>query len=264
MSIRTTPWPAGVPCFADLQSPDVAAASAFYTSVLGWTLDAPSEQFGGYVVANVRGHPVAGIGPQMEHAPVSWTLYLASDDAEATQAAIAEHGGTVIVPVSDVGDLGRMLIATDPTGAAFGVWQNKEFNGAQLVNEPGGITWEDLRSTDPDAARGFYRGVFGYRTEAMEMAGPDYTTFHRDGEEGPLGGIGGMFGAPEGTPSHWLVYFAVADAGAAAAAATAGGGSVVAEPFDTAYGPMAALQDPAGAVFWVVETDGSQSPDRSG
>ena len=30
MTIRTTPWPAGVPCWADLSTPDVTAAKGFY------------------------------------------------------------------------------------------------------------------------------------------------------------------------------------------------------------------------------------------
>ena len=60
-------------------------------------------------------------------------------------------------------------------------------------------------------------------------------------------------GAPTGTPSHWLVYFAVEDADAAVAAATAAGGSSLAPPFTTSYGRMAPLQDPFGAAFWLVQ-----------
>lgn len=74
-----------------------------------------------------------------------------------------------------------------------------------------------------------------------------------------------MFGGPEGTPSHWLVYFGVADADAAVGAAEARGGQVLAPPFDTPYGRMGALGDPAGAVFWIAQTNPDQPmPDRSG
>src|SRR6478735_4391347 len=48
MSIRTKPWPNGVPCWADLTVPDVAAAQAFYGAVLGWEFAPPNEEFGGY------------------------------------------------------------------------------------------------------------------------------------------------------------------------------------------------------------------------
>lgn len=263
MSLRTSPWPPGVPCWTDLMTPDVAAAKAFYADVLGWTYQDSEQEYGGYAVAEVRGAAAGGIGPQREGARTAWTLYLASDDADATAAAISEHGGTVLLPPGDVGPLGRMLVAADPTGAAFGVWQGGSHIGAGIVNEPGGLTWEDLRSPDPDAARAFYTAVFGYRTDALPMAGPDYATFALAGEEAPLGGMGGMMGA-DGAPAHWLVYFGVADAAAAAGAAERSGGSVLAPAFETPYGRMAGLADPAGAAFWVVETTGEDQPDRAG
>ena len=263
MSTRTTPWPAGVPCWADLTVPDVAAAQAFYGEVLGWSFADSGEDYGGYVIAQVGDAAAAGIGPlPQEGMPAAWMLYLASDDVVTTAAAITENGGTVLLPPGDVGPMGRMLVAADPSGAVFGVWQHGVHIGSGVVNEPGGITWEDLRSTDPEAAKAFYAAVFGWGTAPLEGAGPDYATFSRAGEENPLGGMGGMMGAPEGTPSHWLVYFAVADADAAVAAAEGGGGAVLAPPFDTPYGRMAALRDPAGGVFWVAQTDPAAAPDR--
>ena len=246
-------------------APDVAAAQRFYGSVLGWTFADTDADYGGYTIAMVDGGAAAGIGPMQAGAPPAWTLYFASEDADATAAAISANGGTVLSPPDDVGPLGRMCIAMDPTGAVFGVWQAGEHIGAEAVNRPGGLTWEDLRSTAPAAAQAFYTAVFGHRWQPMEMAGPDYGTFHDGAEEPPLGGAGGMMGAPEGTPSHWLVYFGVADADASVDAVRSGGGTVLAEPFDTPYGRMAAIADPSGAVFWVVEaTPGQEMPDRSG
>lgn len=266
MSIRTTRWPAGMPCWADLATSDVTAAQDFYRSVLAWSFQAPDQDFGGYAIAEVNAGATAGIGPlQGDQQRPAWTLYLASDDADQTAAAVTEHGGTVLLPTSDVGSLGRMCVASDPAGGVFGVWQAGSHIGAALVNEPGGMVWEDLRSTSPVAARTFYGQVFGFDFRALEEAGPDYTTFHLSGEEAPLGGVGGMFGAPDGTPSHWLVYFSVADADAAASAAESHGGQVQVAPFDTEFGRMAAVVDPAGAGFWVMQNTADQPmPDRSG
>jgi uncharacterized protein len=264
MSVRTTPWPAGVPCWADLTVPDVDAATAFYSAVLGWSFTKPDEQFGGYVIGSVGEAAAAGIGPQQSaDQPAAWTLYIASDDADATASAVTGAGGHVLLPPGDVGPLGRMFVAADPTGAVFGVWQAGTHIGAGITNEPGGLAWEDLRSTDPDAARAFYAAVFGYDFRPLEPAGPDYTTVHVRGEDAPVGGMGGMMGAPPDTPSHWLVYFAVSDVDAAVSAATSSGGTSLTPPFATTYGRMAPLQDPAGAVLWLVQTDFSQMPDRS-
>lgn len=261
MSIRTAPWPAGVPCWADLAVPDVDAATAFYATVLGWEFENTGEDFGGYVIGARRGAAAAGIGPLQEGGQAAWTLYVASDDVDATAAAVTEHGGTVLLAPDEVGKLGRMFIGADPTGAVFGVWQSGSHIGAGIVNEPGGLTWGDLRSSDPDAAIAFYAAVFGYTTQGLEAAGPDYRMFALAGEETPLGGMGGMMGQ-EGIPSHWLVYFGVADTPEAVAAAEQAGGGVMLRDLNTPYGRMAALTDPAGAAFWVVQTDGSSQPDR--
>jgi predicted enzyme related to lactoylglutathione lyase len=263
MSIRSTPWPAGVPCWADLTVPDVAAARAFYGPVLGWRFAYSGEEYGGYVIAQVGDAAAAGIGPlQQDGAPAAWTLYLASDDVDATAAAVTAAGGALLLPPGDVGPMGRLAIAADPAGAVFGIWQHGVHIGAGVVNEPGGLSWEDLRSTDPASAQAFYAGVFGWEFRALEAAGPDYATFSAPGDDAPMGGLGGMMGAPEGTPSHWLVYFGVADADAAAAAAEANGGSVLAPPFDTPFGRMGVLRDPAGAAFWIAQTDQASMPDR--
>ncbi len=265
MSIRTSRWPAGVPCWADLTVPDASAAQVFYADVLGWSFAEDDDQrYGGNVIAQAHGSAAAGIGPQQQEGmPAAWTLYLASDDVDETAAAVTAHGGTIFSPPGDVGPLGRLFIAADPTGAVFGAWQAGTHIGAEVVNEPGGLTWEDLRSPDPDTARAFYTAVFGYRTEPLPMAGPDYSTFALPEEEAPLGGMGAMMGADD-QPAHWLVYFAVSDATAAGAAAERSGGSVLVPAFDSPYGRLAGLADPVGAVFWVLEATGQPMPDREG
>jgi predicted enzyme related to lactoylglutathione lyase len=265
MSTRTSRWPAGIPCWADLTVPDVDAAVAFYGSVLGWTFAGTGEEYGGYRIATVRDAAVAGVGPQMGgEQPPAWTLYLATDDADKTAAAVTEHGGTLLVPPGDVGPMGRMAIAADPAGAVFGLWQAGQHIGAALVNEPGGLVWEDLRSTDPATAQNFYRAVFGYRVDPLEMAGPDYGLFALPEEQNPLGGMGPMMGSPDGTPSHWLVYFGVAGTDDAVAAVEAGGGSVVMPATDSPYGRLSVVRDPVGATFCVIETGDGPQPDRAG
>jgi len=253
MTLRTSPWPAGVPCWADLGAADLSATKAFYAAVLGWSFQDSGDEFGGYAIAEVSGSAAAGIGPLQPGAVPAWTVYFASDDADKTAAAVTENGGTVLMPPGDVGPMGRMFIAADPTGASFGVWQAKAMIGAGIANQPGGLTWEDLHSTDAATARTFYSAVFGHNTQPLPAAGDEYHTFSLANEEAPRGGMGGLMGV-EGVGSHWLVYFGVADANAAVAAASAAGGSVQQEPFDSPYGRMAGLTDPAGGSFWVVET----------
>jgi predicted enzyme related to lactoylglutathione lyase len=264
MSIRTSPWPAGTPCWADLMVPDADQARAFYAAVLGWTFGEPDAEHGNYSIATVDGHAVAAVsGPPAagEQSP-AWMVYFAVEDADATAARISASGGTVVFGPTDVDTFGRMCVAVDPTSATFGLWQANDFIGAQLVNDPGGLTWEDLRSADPPTAQKFYADVFGFDTRPIEMAPGDYRTFHHAGDDAPLGGMGGFMGIA--SHSHWVLYFAVPSTDDAIAAAERSGGSVGVPAHDTPFGRMAGLVDPAGAAFHVIQAGATEQPDRSG
>ena len=124
MSTRTDPWPAGTPCWVDLSVPDVQAAVDFYAAVIGWTFVDSGPDYGNYHIAQVDGRAAAGIGPIMQEGqPAAWTVYLASDDVDATTKLISEHGGSIFAGPMDIASNGRMAIAADPTGGVFGVWQ---------------------------------------------------------------------------------------------------------------------------------------------
>ncbi|MDP9397183.1 MAG: hypothetical protein M3P96_04880 [Actinomycetota bacterium] len=69
MSIRTSPWPPGVPCWVDLIAPDVAAAKAFYGAVLGWSYADTEADYGGYAIAEAGGAAAAASGPSSRASP---------------------------------------------------------------------------------------------------------------------------------------------------------------------------------------------------
>lgn len=242
MPVRHEAWPAGTPCWVDLATPDLAAAESFYAAVLGWEFSEPFEEFGGYIDARYRGEMVAGIGPTMSREqPTAWTIYFATDDADATAKAISEAGGTLAADPLDVADLGRMAVAVDPTGASFGIWQAGHHLGISRYNEPGGLTWEEGWVPDLPRAKEFYTAVFGFTfTEIPGMAG--YETFATDGSE--LGAIGSSDGPP-----HWVAYFSVGDVDVAVAKAVELGGTLIHPPMDTPNGRLAEITDPQGAVL---------------
>lgn len=248
MTTRTTPWTAGTPCWVDMSVADLDATKEFYGAVLGWTFRDSGEEFGHYTLCLHDGRNAAAISPVMPGAdgPVPWTVYVASDDAAATAKLVTENGGSLIVEPMEIPGNGTMAIAIDTCGGAFGIWQSGGMIGFEVANEPGGVTWTDVRLTDPEAGRAFYTAVFGYTYQPLPGAG-DYGTIHLGGDL--LGGLGGMMGAPDGTPSHWLTYFSVPDVDAAVAHATAAGGSVVRPAEDTPFGKMGVYTDPTGVMF---------------
>ncbi len=78
-------------------------------------------------MARIGGRNVAGIGPIMgpPGTPSTWTTYFASADVDATATRIANAGGQVLSGPMDVMDQGRLVVASDVTGAVFGVWQGR-------------------------------------------------------------------------------------------------------------------------------------------
>ncbi|GAA4542615.1 VOC family protein [Pseudonocardia xishanensis] len=256
MTYTDTPWPAGTPCWVDLTVPDLQAAREFYGPVVGWDFADTGEEFGHYTLCQVEGRAAAGLGPvPQEGTPSAWTLYFATPDLDATAKQVGEHGGTLVAGPMDIPRNGRMAVAADPTGAAFGLWQADGRIGTEIVNEPGSLVWEDGRVADVARAREFYTALFGYYAPVPGVPWEVYGTADLAGR--PVGGLGGMFDAPAGTPSHWLVYFGVVSTDAAVAAATAGGGRVVSPAADSPFGRMATVADPFGAVFALHQPPGT-------
>ncbi|MGW4378419.1 VOC family protein [Kitasatospora sp. NPDC004531] len=251
----TKPYATGTPCWVDLMAKDQQAALDFYRDLLGWQGRPGPAEFGGYAVCELNGRAVAGIGPAMApegapEPPTVWTTYLATTDAQATQEAIVRAGGTVLAPTMDVGSLGRMLIAADPQGAVFGVWQPGDFFGAQVVNEAGAVVWNELHTSDIPAATAFYGEAFGIEIEPMDGV-DNYWLPKVGGRE--VGGATLLANDPPGTPAHWLTYFAVDDADSTVNALVRSGGTVLAPAFDMPAGRMAVVADPQGAPFALIK-----------
>jgi uncharacterized protein len=245
----------GTPNWVDLQTTDPDAAKAFYTSLFGWSFDdQPIPEGGVYSMALLGGEPVAAITPQPPPAaaagmPPAWNTYIATDDVDAAAAKVAGAGGTLAMAPFDVMDAGRMAFVLDPTGAAVGLWQARNHIGARRVNEPGALTWNEITSSDLEAALPFYEAVLGLSARSMPMGDAEYTMLYAG--DAVVGGATPPH--TDGVPNHWHVWFAVANADATAAAATAGGGRMLVAPTDMAIGRIATIADPQGAVFSVIQ-----------
>ena len=111
------------------------------------------------------------------------------------------------------------------------------------------MTWNELQTSNPDAAIDFYARLLGLeRDETMEDL--DYTLLKVQGTE--VAGVVQI--APDWgpVPPNWLVYFDADDVDATVAKTQSLGGSVLVPGTDIpGIGRFAVLQDPQGAVFAV-------------
>ncbi|OGR02293.1 MAG: glyoxalase [Deltaproteobacteria bacterium RIFOXYA12_FULL_61_11] len=107
----------------ELMTTDVEAAKKFYASVFAWTYqEFPLDGMGQYSVIQVEGEGVGGImlnPPQAAAVPPYWASYIAVRDIDATAATWLRHGGTVIVPPTDIPAVGRFAVLQDPQGAVI-------------------------------------------------------------------------------------------------------------------------------------------------
>jgi predicted enzyme related to lactoylglutathione lyase len=116
----------GTPTWNEVVTPDVPAAVAFYTEVLGMSgAEQDMGEAGTYtVLSNAVGRQVAGaMNPPMEGVPPHWNIYFNVDDVDATVTRAVELGGSSVAPAFDVPGVGRMAMVADPQGASFWVMQ---------------------------------------------------------------------------------------------------------------------------------------------
>ncbi|MEU3468462.1 VOC family protein [Streptomyces sp. NPDC006687] len=258
-------FPEGTPCWVDAMFTDVEGAKEFYADVLGWTFGEASSEHGNYTQAYSDGKAVAAIVPPMPggDAPSQWCLYFASDDASATAEKIEAAGGKLMMGPMRVGTFGTMAIAQEPSGAVFGVWQPGEHKGFEKLGEAGAYAWAELCTRDPERADPFLERVFPYGSQQMQAggdcddpgaAGMDFKIFSVGGADHPVLGrmkMGEEF--PPQVPSYVQVYFGVPDCDEAVEKTRARGGQVYFGPMDSPFGRFAAVGDPQGAVFAVID-----------
>ncbi|EFL22725.1 glyoxalase [Streptomyces himastatinicus ATCC 53653] len=253
---RRTP---GTPCWTSLMVHSLAATQDFYHALFDWEFTPGPQQLGAYVRAVRDGVPVAGLGelPPERQLPVSWMTYLASHDADETAEMIRACGGTVAVGPLDADEAGRMLIAADPEGAVFGVWQEEEHAVLRESGPPGTPVWHELTARESGAVAKFYQMVFGYEADGTRSASPPEPgepgrrTLHLAGQ--PVCAIRSVGRAlPRDRGAHWMTHFAVRDVDEAVRRVAELGGRVVEPPSDRATGRAALVTDREGAAFTVV------------
>jgi uncharacterized protein len=255
MAIRTEHAP-GTFSWVDLTTSDSDGAKSFYGGLFGWEFEDNEIPDGGgvYSMCKVDGDYVAAIPPATESHPPHWNNYVTVASADDTTSKAEQLGANVIEAPFDVMQAGRMALFQDPTGATLCVWEPREAIGAQRVNEPGCLTWNELHAPDVAKAVDFYSALFGWTTEEMNTGegNPPYVVI-RNGDRTN----GGVMPTQGGEPPNWIPYFVAQSRDGAVDETKQLGGSEVFQMDMPQGGRIAGLTDPQGAAFavWEGETD---------
>jgi uncharacterized protein len=249
MGERTSHAP-GTFSSVDLATSDADAAESFYGGLFGWKSEDMGGAGGTYTIFRLDGKHVAGCFEAADGRPGTpprWNSYITVQDVDASVARATELGGSVLMEAQDVAQIGRMAMIADPTGAAVALWEPRGAIGAELVNAPGAPCWNDLGTTDVDAAMTFYGELFGWTFEEVSGAESRHRIRNGENENGSLY----LQGEEErGVPPNWLVYFATADLEGSDARVTELGGAVIVDPLEVAAGGrISVATDPQGAPF---------------
>lgn len=242
----------------ELLTPDPEKSVAFYGAVMGWVARKADQEGMDYHILEKAGEGVGGLVPLMEEmraggAVPGWLGYVAVDDVDKSVAAITAAGGSVMMPAFDVPGVGRIAMIADPQGVPFYVMRGTAdmVSKAFSVDQTGHCSWNELLTSDQDAALAFYSGQFGWQKDGAMSMGPmgEYSFIARDGVV-----IGAMMNCPpDGPAPHWNYYFRVADIDRAVSSVEAAGGTVTFGP-EEVPGDEWVIQgvDPEGATFALV------------
>ena len=241
----------------ELLTTDPAAAKRFYDPVAGWTIeDQPAGDID-YRMIDTGDGQVGGtmtLTKEMtEHgAKPRWLGYIGVDDVDTTVAAIEARGGTVLIPAFDMDGVGRIAMASDPQGNPFYVMRGarSETSTSFDPEKYGHAAWNELQTSDLDAAKRFYPEVFGWTLgNVMPMPGMgDYQFLDHGGRM-----IGAMMTAPPGAPGGWGFAFHNRDVDAAVKRIAELGGTVFEGPMEVPGDQRAVMAaDPEGVPFMLV------------
>lgn len=232
---------------------DVQKAIAFYSDVVGWTTQ-PFPENPDYVMWVASQGPLGGVMKLPEEVakmgiPPHWMGHVQVADVDATAELAKKLGGNVHKEPMDIPTVGRFAILADPQGAAFSVFKPNGEMTAHDSSKAGEICWNELLTSDSEAALAFYGQLFGWKQiDAMDM-GPmgTYRTFGLTEDKR----FGGVMNVPPGAPMPpaWLYYAETKDLDAAIARATKAGATIMHGPMDVPGGRVVSLMDPQGAAF---------------
>ena len=131
-------------------------------------------------------------------------------------------------------------------------------SGMSLSDEPltGKFIWHDLVTTDLEADKRFYSGLFGWGYEQRRGPNGNTYTLVKSGDRFVAGMVAEQRPKDGSDISRWLGYLSVPDVGLAVAQNDRAGGETVVGPLDISdFVRVAAITDPQGAVLGLAQSN---------
>jgi uncharacterized protein len=249
--------------WADLTTPDLAAAEKFYGGLFGWTFQRAGAGNLHYAVAMLDGRPIGGMVekaiPAGQHQQSAWLTFLAASDTDNVKRLAVSHGAKVLADTKSYPMRGRQCVLSDPEGAVFALLTSSSGDTPDYLPAVGDWIWSSLHAKDAGAEAAFYQNLLGYDVfDLPSDDGLEHLILSTDNYA--RASANDLERDKARRRSHWLNFVRVENAAETAAKAVAMGGRILVEPRADRHGGMlAVVADPAGAPFGLMEWSDSDT-----
>lgn len=242
----------GAVVWREFMTPDLAATTAFYTALFGWTTEDTDMGDGSvYRVFHAQGAPVAGamaFDAGLDGLPPAWSQAISVPDVDAAVEAATAAGALLVAAPMDIAGVGRYAVVIDPQGAPIGCMRFAHGDGEPPSPPPfSTFVWETLSTPDPAASRAFYAAFVGWAP--ANLHGTGILTRHA----GPEGGVADVQRVEAG-PARWMSHVMVPSLATARHRVGELGGAVLVDEVEVPQiGRFAVIRDPIGGVLALFE-----------
>lgn len=227
---------------------DLAASSAFYSSLFGWQLMKMSADLTAIVAP---GGPAAALRAKVPEGFPGVVPYIRASDVKATLAHLVTAGATIERAPWKIPMMGTLARFTDVSGTVYGLTDALSRDGSPRVPMPFGTNPKPLAGSicslemyaSSDASPAFFAEHFGWGTLPTM---PPYVAFD------PGAGIGGVFQSH--TPAlPAIAYIYITDVATTLTAIDAAGGARLGDAMSMpGMGTFGYFKDPSGSSMGLI------------
>lgn len=237
----------------EIVAPDVEASKKFYGDLFGWTFDDVDMGTMVYTMIKMGEKNIGGLMPLSaigrDGVPPHLMGYVSVPNVDEAAAAAKSNGGSTMMDPMDIPNVGRMVVIADPKHGYTTAFKAAEGDPPSEMPGVGTFCWNQLTSQDAETAKTFYQKVYGWTNKDFGEGGGNWV--FQVGESPAAG----LLTAPEGVPTHWLTYVAVADVDASRAKAVELGATVMLEKMPIpGMGHISVVTDSSGITFGLFQS----------
>lgn len=121
------PLKVGEFCWNELMTPNTQQAKTFYCDLFGWQTVEHNVNQMTYTLFQKGEKGIGGmlqIPEAQKEIPPHWMSYISVENVDTMVKKATQLGAHIKMPVTDIGDFGRIAVLEDPTGACFALWES--------------------------------------------------------------------------------------------------------------------------------------------